>query len=176
MNVPKRYESAEWEHVPEHVRALIENIKESRRGIYFHGTVGSGKTHILYAIHKHLDQNRILRSLIWNVTDLMFELRKDFERQPEVKTRIDEWLPEYNGLLMLDDIGAEKLTDFVSETVYRVVNSRYNAMLPILFSSNLPLSELAERIGDRTASRIVEMCDIVKLDGSDRRLQMADKK
>lgn len=178
MIIPARYQDASWEQVPANLKAMVEKIRETRRGIYLHGEVGTGKTHVAYGIYKHLqtpqDQGGMgLKAQILNTTELMFDIRKDFDRSAYDKQRWDERLRDYRGVLILDDIGAERLTDFVAETFYFIINSRYNEMLPTIFTSNLPIGELADRIGDRAASRIIELCDIVKLEGEDRRLQIA---
>lgn len=175
MNVPRRYEHASWEDVPQGIQDAVREIRKTRKGLYIWGSVGSGKTHAAYAIFKKLKEANVAVRF-HNTTELIFEIRRDFERDAYNKTRLDERLPDYEGILILDDIGAERLTDFVLETFYLIVNTRYNQQLPTIFTSNLPISELAERIGDRAASRIVEMCDIVKLDGEDRRLLQAKKK
>ena len=62
------------------------------------------------------------------------------------------------------------MTCWVGETFYSIINTRYERMLPTFFSSNLSLPELAEKMGDRIASRIAEMCQIIKLSGKDLRI------
>lgn len=74
-------------------------------------------------------------------------------------------------LLMLDDLGAAKGSEWVEETVYRLLNHRYNAMLPAIFTTNVPLAELRDHLGDRLASRLVETCELLTLTGPDRRRQ-----
>lgn len=170
MTTPKRYETATWEHVHENIKTLIGKIRDTRKGIYIFGSVGCGKTHTAYGILKHLKEEMKISAALYNTTELMFDIKRDFDRTNYDKMRWDERLTEYKGVLILDDIGAERVTDFVAETFYLIVNTRYNEMLPTIFTSNLAIGELAERIGDRTASRIVEMCDIVHLTGDDRRL------
>lgn len=172
--IPKRYEDAKWEDVPESIKALVTKITETRRGIYIHGEVGSGKTHVAYAIKKWWDgREGIFRpSIFWNTAELIREIKLDFDRQPVDKTRVEEGMigREKQPLLFLDDIGAEKMTDFVAETFYLIVNDRYVHVRPVIYTSNLSIEELAERTGDRIASRIAESCDIIKLKGGDRRL------
>lgn len=72
-------------------------------------------------------------------------------------------------VLLLDDLGAAKSSEWVEETTYRLLNHRYEALLPTIFTTNLPLAALREGLGDRLASRLVEICDRVVLDGPDRR-------
>lgn len=72
-------------------------------------------------------------------------------------------------ILLLDDLGAAKSSEWVEETTYRLLNHRYEAMLPSIFTTNLPLADLREGLGDRLASRLVEICDRVVLVGGDRR-------
>ena len=75
------------------------------------------------------------------------------------------------GLLLLDDLGAAKGSEWVEEPTYRLLNHRYEALLPSIFTTNLPLAQLRDGLGDRLASRLVETCDRVVLDGADRRRQ-----
>ena len=168
--IPFRYKDAKYEEVPKDIQAKFEVIRESRQGIYIHGGIGTGKTHIAYALNANSKDKAKLDSRFWNTTELLRELRLDFDRKPEDKEHEESELFNFRGLLFLDDIGAEKLSDWVLETFYLIVNKRYNEKLPTIFTSNMPIAELAERIGDRTTSRIVEMCDIIKLEGKDRRI------
>lgn len=163
---PARYEHASWDDVPKNIQKLVENMRESRRGLYIHGDVGTGKTHIAYAINDFLK----VQTRFHNTTELIFDIKRDFDRLSYDKMRWDERLSDHKGMLILDDIGAERMTDYVAEVFYLIINKRYNDMLPIIFTSNLSVGELAERVGDRTASRIIEMCDVVKLEGEDRRI------
>lgn len=171
-NIPARYKDAEWSHVPKDIQTFVENIRETRKGLYIHGDVGTGKTHIAYAIQKKLDEMK-LTNRFHNTTELIFDIKRDFDRDIYSKRRWDEVLTEYKGVIILDDIGAERITDYVAEVFYLIINNRYTKMLPIIFTSNLSIAELAERVGDRTASRIVELCDVVHLKGEDRRLLKA---
>jgi DNA replication protein DnaC len=72
-------------------------------------------------------------------------------------------------LLVLDDLGASKSTEWTEEINYRLVNHRYENELPTLFTSNVPPKELIGVLGMRVASRLVEMTTRVPLDGEDRR-------
>lgn len=177
MTTPERYLNAKWEDVPPAIRAAVEAIPKTGKGIYIHGAVGTGKTHIAYAIKHHIEAQPGGWLRFWNVTDLLHAVRADFgkdatdRRQPE-QALIDESAGGTKYLAILDDIGAEKPSEFVIETLYAIINGRYNKMLPTIFTSNCDLDQLAERIGERNASRIAEMCQIVELTGADRRLAL----
>ena len=174
--IPQRYIDAKWEDVPEKIRTLFETIKETRRGMYIYGDVGTGKTHIAYAMKNRWDNPEAGRwAQFWNTTELLREIRKDFDRNPYEKSHADSEIMRFGGLLFLDDVGSEKISDWVAETFYTIINRRYMDMLSTIITSNLPVAALADRIGDRTASRIVEMCEVVELVGSDRRIQNQEK-
>lgn len=174
MKTPERYKKADWGDVPPAIQDKIRAALKGKKGVYFHGGVGSGKTHIIYALAGRLEGTGA-RCRVHNTTELIFDIRRDISRDVYTKARWDEVLAAYEGVLVLDDIGAEKATDFVMDTLYLIINARYVHCLPTVFTSNLPIGELAEKIGDRTASRIVEMCDIVKIDGQDRRILSVKK-
>src|SRR5262249_60533754 len=72
-------------------------------------------------------------------------------------------------LLHIDDLGAEKRSDWVLEQLYALVNERYETQRSVLITTNLPHEELEEEIGGRTVSRLSQICDEVPLFGADRR-------
>lgn len=172
---PERFSKAKYEDVPQQVRELFDKVYDTRRGIYLHGDVGTGKTHLSYALKNHWESTKKpdgqqRRAMFWNTTELLHSIRQDFDRPYGDKIRSEERILDFGGLLFLDDVGAEKMSEWVAETFYLIINHRYNRVLPTIFTSNLTIGDLAERIGDRTASRIAEMCDVVELIGNDRRI------
>ena len=72
---------------------------------------------------------------------------------------------------MIDDLGAEKTTDFVRQTLYYIVNEREQNELPIIVTSNYTLKDLAAKFDERISSRLAGMCKQVKLTGTDRRVK-----
>ena len=79
-------------------------------------------------------------------------------------------------LLVLDDLGAEKTSEWVQETLGLVVNTRYSARRPTIFTTNLvdspnpsEINSLIVQVGARTRSRLFEMCEWIKMDGPDTR-------
>lgn len=169
INFPKRYENVSYSDVPKNIKDLFENVKNTRKGIYIHGDVGVGKTHIAYALaKKSIDDKK--KTMFWNSSELVKTIKDDFDRPFMEKRLPEDKIKNFNGLLIIDDLGAEKISEFVADVFYLIVNKKYNDMIPVVFTSNLSISELAKRVGDRTASRIVGMCDVVKLEGNDRRV------
>lgn len=104
------------------------------------------------------------------IPELMLSLRSSFRegaRQTE-----EEIISRYSDvtLLVLDDLGAEKSSDFAIQSLYLIIDRRYSREQQTIITSNLSLGEIAEKIGDRIASRIAGMCKVVELKGKDRRL------
>lgn len=170
MNKPMLYRESKYEDVEDGVKWFFEKIKDSRRGIYLHGAVGCGKTHTAWALAGQWKEIGGRDPLFWNVSELIRSIKKDFGKHAYDRDREEEYIMEHRGLLFLDDLGAEMATDFVQDTLYLIVNRRYEERLPVIITSNLDLGELSDRVGDRIASRIAGMCDVVELEGTDRRL------
>jgi len=76
---------------------------------------------------------------------------------------------EYD-LLVLDDIGVEKNSEWVQQTLTNIIDKRYSEMRCTVFTSNCELGEIETRLSTRIASRIAGMCVVVRLAGSDRRV------
>ena len=77
--------------------------------------------------------------------------------------------PRGDVLLLLDDLGAAKSSEWVEEITYRLINRRYNLMLPTLITSNLRISDLRAYLGDRVASRLAQMTTRIAFETADRR-------
>lgn len=169
---PARYQRVSWDDVPNNIQQFVQKMRDTRRGLYIHGAVGTGKTHIAYAIQDWFNHQEI-----WcrfeNTTELIFDIKADIGKEYLARSNKAESLSDFKGVLLLDDIGAERITEYVAEVFYLIINKRYNDMLPTIFTSNLSLGQLAEKVGDRTASRIIEMCDVVEIKGEDRRIAQA---
>jgi DNA replication protein DnaC len=176
---PPRYKKASYDDVPKNIKDKFEKIGETMKGLYIHGSVGTGKTHIAYALYKEAPEKikdfpkelKLKIPMFLNVSELLREIKLDYGRDDKDKKFIEEEVMDFKGILFLDDIGSEKITDWVEEMFYLIINKRYNEMLPIIFTSNLSIQELADKVGDRIASRVVELCDVEKLQGNDKRLK-----
>jgi DNA replication protein DnaC len=175
--IPARYQGAVAGHPA--VLAWVQDIAAAgRRGpggapgiaqgrsLLILGTTGTGKTHEAYgAVRSLLLAGVRLRWKATTAADLYAELRPrpghDGERELMDAARCP--------LLILDDLGAARNSEWTEEITMRLINRRYNELLPTLITSNLGPAELREQLGDRIASRLAEMTERVILDGPDRR-------
>ncbi|MBL7487028.1 ATP-binding protein [Frankia sp. AgW1.1] len=140
------------------------------------GQVGRGKSHEAYGAIRRIVEAAWPRSLAI-VAGPAPDLLDDARPSPGVDSREVTRRYREADLLMLDDVGAEKGSDWVSEQLYRIVDYRYRYLLPTLVISNLPPSApkdanvhtLAAHLGDRLFSRLCQMCQTVVISGPDRR-------
>jgi hypothetical protein len=125
-------------------------------------------THLAVAVMTELIKRKRVPSLFVTVPELLDNLRGAYN---DPGRDIDEWMDAVKNadLLVLDDLGAEKPNPWVRERLFVIVNHRYRESLPTIFTSNIGPKDLAEQLGERTASRIIEMCDWIALEGEDYR-------
>lgn len=134
------------------------------------GPTGVGKTHQAYGALRLIACHGV-RSM-WKAipaADLYAQLRPRHGVDSETEFR------KYADarLLLVDDIGAAKSSEWIEEVNYRLVNHRYERELPTAFTSNLPAIHLGGVLGDRVHSRLIEMCQLVPIKGDDRRRRAA---
>jgi DNA replication protein DnaC len=153
-------------------KKYVENFEHFRKqgtGLLFFGTVGTGKSYMAACIaNALLDKGyKVLMTSISRIADTAFNCR---EKQ--------EYYDSLNNypLIILDDLGVERNTEYMQEIIYKVIDGRYKANLPFIVTSNLTGEELNNPVGinnERTYSRILERCHPVKVDGADQRKQKA---
>jgi len=157
-----------------------DNYKAGR-GLYIHGPYGTGKTHLAAAIVNYVIQTYEVPVLFGTLT-VLFQHMKDaivmgdsyrLEKERETLYTVD--------LLVIDDLGKERPTDWVVEELFNLINYRYEHMKPIIITSNYNPDELKQRynkasrdygekdIGSAIISRLKEMCDTLPLFGEDYR-------
>lgn len=149
---------------------MCNKISSAQRNIYFQGPPGTGKTHLAVAMLNQ-DLRERKEVMFTTVTNLLIEIKSTFNNQSD-KTEQDI-VAKYSDVdnLYLDDIGAERITDWSASLIYSIIDQRYGFEKRTIFTSNLTIGELDEKLGARIASRIAGMCDFIKLGGSDRRLK-----
>ena len=143
------------------------------KGIYFFGPAGTGKTHQMYGLLRKFRTEKVEGKLI-NVPDWLVQLRLKFENTANnMGLSAEYWIEreiKYKDILFIDDLGVEKVTDWNSEILYRLINYRSENELTTYIASNLSLNELAKQRDDRLTSRIAGLCVVKEIGGKDRRL------
>lgn len=155
------------------VREICETIDarlDAGDGAWLMGDVGTGKTSLAMLISKAaLAAHRSVA--IYSLPRLLARIRRtyDAEAGEEGYLSFFDRLSSVD-LLHIDDLGAEKRSDWVLEQLYAIVDRRYEEQRSIVVTTNLEVPELEEQIGPRTVSRLVEICgDPLTLYGSDKR-------
>jgi len=181
--IPRRYQGVSFDRPPvtridptvvravrRYVDTLAEQL-ESGRGIWFQGDVGTGKTTLAMLISgEALRQGHSVA--IYSLPRLLGLLRETFDDESEssLSTLLDRLAAV--ELLHVDDVGAEQSSPWVLEQLYTIVNTRYEDGRAVVLTTNLEPPALREQIGERTVSRLVEMCgDPLPLFGADRRME-----
>lgn len=160
-----------WEgfarHHPE-LAAELQRREDVEESLYIWGPYGTGKTVLACLLAcQCIDQN-LTRVAFVTVPALLDEIRGTFNSDGVSRRREEADLTETvrtQGLLILDDLGAERPTEWVQERLFNIINHRYDQLLPTIFTSNLGIEELSGRLGERIAWRIVEMTRRIKLAG-----------
>lgn len=138
--------------------------KGEKKSLLITGSVGTGKTHLASGIADYCMKHGITVKF-GNITDIFQSLKRAFTKDEDVLSEIKS-VP----LLVLDDLGKENNTGWSKETIYSVINYRYEHMLPTVITTNLSMEEMQGRLGDATVSRLMEMCDYVETEGGDHRI------
>jgi len=178
--LPPRYQNLKPDY------ELYERLKT--RSLLLTGAVGSGKTRkLLEVIVAHLMETykarhwdffdegfipvdrKTVEGLFLSVPMVLFTLKEEFDKSHTGASFINKMISA--PVLFLDDLGAEKASEWVKEQLYIVINERYNWCKPVLLTTNLTVKEIAEHYGDRMASRLVEMCETINYGGTDKRLE-----
>jgi DNA replication protein DnaC len=186
--LPKRYRNASLEstvihdirsrapgqvRVVEHYVRDIDAQLDAGRGLWLYGGPGTGKTELAMLVSKTaLTAGRSVA--VYTLPRLLAEIRKTFDAGSDA-TYLDllDRLAEVD-LLHIDDVGAEQTSPWVLEQLYAIVNARYEEERAIVLTTNLERDALAGQIGERTVSRLEQMCEILPLFGAAQRLQGGD--
>jgi len=193
--IPARYEHCTLEsYYPKHpsqeaARLLCEKFArdfhpQREGGILFIGACGVGKTHLAVAVLKELMEQGV-RGLFYDFRDLLRDIQHSWNPVSQ-SSELEILQPVLEAeLLVLDELGANKPTAWVQDTMTHIINSRYNDKRVTIFTSNFPdrtpegrtedpqirrEETLIDRVGQRLRSRLYEMCKVVKIEGEDFRM------
>ncbi|WP_097000844.1 ATP-binding protein [Persephonella hydrogeniphila] len=191
MNIPKRYRDKDLSNfIPEKkaghnfILMRIEDYINSDdfkkgKGLFFVGPPGVGKTHLAVGILKEFFRRKGIVGLFYDTRSLLFRLKSSFDGSSSAREILEEVVDA--PLLVLDDLGSERLSDWARDILHFIIINRYNDMKPIIITSNIELktgkklegdileNTLEERMGQSIASRLSEICEVLPVKGKDKR-------
>jgi DNA replication protein DnaC len=138
-------------------------------GLFIHGSTGSGKSWLLGCIANRLSPVMSVKYMVF--ADFLDTLRATFSGSGHTS---EQELIEYvkqADLLLLDDLGVEKASEFSLKYLAQIIDYRYRSLKPVVVTSNFTLEELRNRTqsdlyGERIIWRLIETCDILNLQGN----------
>ena len=164
---PTRFQDADFFMMDKKLQKAAEKIIDGeKKGLYLFGGCGCGKTYSVWAMYQMFRFNE-MDIKVESMVDILYKLKKDFNSSDP---KYYDFIRNYKGVLVIDDLGSEKITDWAMEMFYSIINKRYEENRTTIITSNLSIEEISKKYGDRLASRIVGMCDIIKIEGEDKRL------
>jgi len=207
-NIPARYEHCElttFQYDLEETRhkgirdarflagRFVEEYPMDKTGLLFVGSVGVGKTHLAVGIIRALIRDKGIHCLFCDYRELLKQIQNSYN--PSVQaTEMEVLRPVFDTeVLVLDELGAVRSTEWVFDTVNYILNSRYNNNKATIITTNFPdaaedterevdnlrsptaveraarRETLGDRIGERMRSRLHEMCKKIEVDGADYR-------
>lgn len=153
-----------------------EKFKAEGTGLIFIGKYGTGKTHLAFSIANQL-LNKGIPVVFETLINLMEKLKLGYEKDAEMGYYEIIKLYCECDLLIIDDLGKEKLSEWVLEKLFQIVNTRYENMLPIIITTNYSENEIIKRLSfnndgiaaESLVSRLNEVCLEVNMNFSDYR-------
>jgi DNA replication protein DnaC len=194
--IPPRYEHCSFANFDaitrSHEAALTQAMQYASRypflgadeglGLLLTGGTGLGKTHLAVSVLREIVAMKGVSGQFWDFQQLIREIKSSYD--PETKTTELQVLSPVieTDVLVLDDLGAWRITDWMNDTLFQIINSRYLARRPTVITTNfrdvppqhaakadhLERKEfLIDRVGQRLRSRLMEMCLKVQIEGDD---------
>jgi len=174
--IPKRYAHCtleNFEGYPNYVEAVKKAV-DSGSTIFLHGNCGSGKTHLAvgalvrWTLRNRPSGKHAPRFL--SSVDFFAELKASFDGKTDMNEESIVRMFAQKPVLLIDDVGAEKVSDWSRQVFYRLIDLRYRDCLPTYLTSNLSLDGIGEKMDDRIASRMVSGL-VLKVDAPDFRIK-----
>ncbi len=205
--IPPRFEAVEFDNFFDHrdypgEADVLSNARIAARnyakdfpdtpkpGLLFQGPSGVGKTHLAVAVLREL-VDRGYECMFFDYQNLLDKIRAGYNPAAGASERAAYQTALDTDVLLLDDLGSHRVTEWVEDTVTAIINHRYNNKKALIVTTNLPdealgdrkreapnstsnyrvRDMLAERIGSRAHSRLFEMCKVVRIEAHDYRFK-----
>lgn len=184
MRIPARYRCKAL--MPEaHSRRALEAL-EAGQSLFLTGVTGSGKTHLAVALMCHWYADALTQRndgeifpakgspVFLPAAELLLEIKESWHREEDMQAESEKRILDRcagKPLLVLDDLGAEKTSDWSRQVVYLLIDRRYRNMRQTIITSNRTLGQLAEGLDARIASRIAEMGVVIDMGKKDWRVR-----
>lgn len=145
----------------------FDDIRHSdKNSILFYGNTGTGKTHLAAAISNHVINENHHPVMFGTFIEFLDRIRSEFNDNTERTKHDMKTVP----LLVIDDLGKEKQTVWSDQTLFEIINYRYEHRLPVVITTNLSWNSLPTRYDTAVISRLLEMCIYVNVVGKDHRV------
>jgi len=160
----------QFDHAVETCHAFINNFNSDYRNLLIYGTVGTGKSFLTGCITKELIEKGC--SVVYYSSIQLFQKISSYyyEKDKYPLNELYKLLFECD-LLVIDDLGAELVNDFIRSQLFSILNERFLRQKSIVITSNLGYENLREKYQDRIFSRIYKEFEYIKLSGRDIRMQ-----
>lgn len=147
------------------VRRFAEEFPSNKgESLLLVGNPGTGKTHLAAAATNYIVKEHGIPVKFGNFLELLENMKKSFGSAEDVGKELIE-VP----LLVIDDLGKERQSEWSLSVLYRVINGRYEKYAPVIITTNETLSSLRNNVGEATFSRLIEMCEGITMNGQDYR-------
>ena len=152
-----------------------EKIKPLGLGYYFWGNVGAGKTYTAAILANELMKRHFVEVLFLKMPEAVARIKKTFgsDKQNPDKNMFEK-MREVE-MLILDDLGIEKVSDWLADKIYQVVEHRYSNNLPMIITSNQSLDDLAKIYREQVSSRITEKTKSIQFTQKDKRQKLGEE-
>lgn len=152
-----------------------EEIKHKGLGYYFWGNVGAGKTYTAAILANELMRRHFVEVLFLKMPEAVARIKRTFgEDKKNPDKDLFEKMKEVE-MLILDDLGIEKVSDWLADEIYQVVEHRYSHNLPMIITSNQSIDDLAKIYREQVSSRICQKNKNIHFSQKDKRQKLEEE-
>ena len=183
--IPERFADASIEDLGYMAKEVVDAVyemfeepsKNDKVGLVFCGPSGSGKTHTAYAVmHMLGERNPEMIAFMTSYAQAFSALKNEFvsgsyEEMGSVWDKLNNDSGMYDGLLLVDDVSSQKLTDFEIDKLMMFLEKRINSYMPFLLTTNVKPEDFKSVFGERLTSRLFGYCNIIEFEERDKRLE-----